>query len=277
MRSVDRRLTYACPAANVVLENAYERIIVDDVYGDIPLGVYVIRGENIVIMGEVVSLSVKAGFLLAKECTRRLTDCMWWCRPRTLQRKSRLHSAGYLLQKFNKLRGPKKQQTGLKRPCESDLTFWTLNKRDLFEPTWHDGMVGTERMSRDALIVHLLLHMALYSRTRNKWSRLFQVAALGKTHSVMVLEPMPSSFRRRSPIHFLLPLPSFPCVSCVEPAVFCASLRCASHRCLSRLSASIHPWVQMSIQRGPNWREPSGFDGLDGFLFKRGLLHRTPN
>uniref|UniRef100_A0A7S3UC68 U6 snRNA-associated Sm-like protein LSm1 n=1 Tax=Picocystis salinarum TaxID=88271 RepID=A0A7S3UC68_9CHLO len=39
--------------ANVVLENAYERIIVEDVYGDIPLGVYVIRGENVVIMGEV--------------------------------------------------------------------------------------------------------------------------------------------------------------------------------------------------------------------------------
>lgn len=236
VRSVDRRLTSACPVANVVLENAYERIIVDDVYGDIPLGVYVIRGENIVIMGEVVSLSVKAWFSLATECTRRLTDCMWWCHPRTLQRKSRLHSAGYLLQKFNKLREPKKQQTGSKRPCESVLTFWTLNKRDPFEPTWHDGVVGTEKTSRDAFIVRLLLHMALHSRTRNKWSSLFQVAALGKMHSVVVLEPMPSSTRRRGPIHFLLPPPSFLCVSCVGPAV----LRCAvqrtivSHACLHR-------------------------------------------
>lgn len=145
VRSVDRRLTYACLVANVVLENAYERIIVEDVYGDIPLGVYVIRGENVVIMGEVVSLSVKAWFSLATECTRRLTDCMWCCYPRTLQRKSRLRFAEYLLQKFSKQREPKKPQTDSKRPCVSVSTSWTLNKRDPFEPMWHDGMVSTEK------------------------------------------------------------------------------------------------------------------------------------
>lgn len=59
-----RQLTRNRPVANVVLESAYERIIVEDVYGDIPLGVYVIRGENIVIMGEVVSSNVTVQVVL---------------------------------------------------------------------------------------------------------------------------------------------------------------------------------------------------------------------
>jgi len=40
--------------ANVVLENAIERIYVKDTYGDIPLGLFVIRGENVVLLGEIV-------------------------------------------------------------------------------------------------------------------------------------------------------------------------------------------------------------------------------
>lgn len=39
--------------ANAVLEGASERIIVGDVYCDIPLGLYVIRGENVVLIGEL--------------------------------------------------------------------------------------------------------------------------------------------------------------------------------------------------------------------------------
>jgi len=42
-------------AANAVLEGACERVIVGDLYCDIPLGLYVIRGENVVLIGEVVS------------------------------------------------------------------------------------------------------------------------------------------------------------------------------------------------------------------------------
>jgi len=38
---------------NAVLENALERIIVGDLYCDIPLGLYVIRGENVVLIGEL--------------------------------------------------------------------------------------------------------------------------------------------------------------------------------------------------------------------------------
>ena len=43
-------------AANVVLERALERIIVGELYCDLPLGLYIIRGENVVLIGELVSI-----------------------------------------------------------------------------------------------------------------------------------------------------------------------------------------------------------------------------
>ncbi|KAL2939804.1 Sm-like protein LSM1B [Bienertia sinuspersici] len=39
--------------ANVVLEGACDRVIVGDLYCDIPLGLYIIRGENVVLIGEL--------------------------------------------------------------------------------------------------------------------------------------------------------------------------------------------------------------------------------
>ena len=39
--------------ANLVLESAVERIIVGEQYGDIPLGTQLIRGENVVLLGQV--------------------------------------------------------------------------------------------------------------------------------------------------------------------------------------------------------------------------------
>lgn len=39
--------------ANLVLEHSIERIIVGDQYADIPLGLQLIRGENVVLLGEV--------------------------------------------------------------------------------------------------------------------------------------------------------------------------------------------------------------------------------
>ncbi|XP_030964184.1 sm-like protein LSM1B [Quercus lobata] len=39
--------------ANVVMEGAYERIIVGDHYCDLQLGLYVVRGENVVLTGEL--------------------------------------------------------------------------------------------------------------------------------------------------------------------------------------------------------------------------------
>ena len=43
--------------ANLVLQDAIERIFVGDIYGDIYAGIYVIRGENVVLLGEIVPLS----------------------------------------------------------------------------------------------------------------------------------------------------------------------------------------------------------------------------
>lgn len=48
LRSVDQ-------FANLVLQRTIERIHVGNEYGDIPRGVFIIRGENVVLLGEIVS------------------------------------------------------------------------------------------------------------------------------------------------------------------------------------------------------------------------------
>lgn len=48
-------LPWAVPcAANVMLEQTVERVVVGDKYCDKPLGLYVIRGENVVLLGTMV-------------------------------------------------------------------------------------------------------------------------------------------------------------------------------------------------------------------------------
>lgn len=42
-------------SANLVLQDTIERIYVGDAYGDIPRGIFIIRGENVVLLGEIVS------------------------------------------------------------------------------------------------------------------------------------------------------------------------------------------------------------------------------
>ncbi|XP_023701302.1 U6 snRNA-associated Sm-like protein LSm1 isoform X2 [Paramormyrops kingsleyae] len=49
--------------ANLVLDETVERIHVGKKYGDIPRGIFVIRGENVVLLGEID---------LIKECKRVL-------------------------------------------------------------------------------------------------------------------------------------------------------------------------------------------------------------
>ena len=46
LRSVDQ-------FANLVLHQTIERIHVGKCYGDIPRGVFVVRGENVVLLGEI--------------------------------------------------------------------------------------------------------------------------------------------------------------------------------------------------------------------------------
>lgn len=42
------------PAANLVLQDTIERIFIEDVYADIPRGVFLVRGENVLLLGEIV-------------------------------------------------------------------------------------------------------------------------------------------------------------------------------------------------------------------------------
>jgi U6 snRNA-associated Sm-like protein LSm1 len=46
LRSIDQY-------ANLLLSNTIERIHVGNKYGDIPKGIYIVRGENVVLIGEV--------------------------------------------------------------------------------------------------------------------------------------------------------------------------------------------------------------------------------
>lgn len=46
---------FLCVIANLVLEAAIERIYHGLLYAEIPRGLYLIRGENVVLLGEVVS------------------------------------------------------------------------------------------------------------------------------------------------------------------------------------------------------------------------------
>lgn len=39
--------------ANLILDNTVERLTVEDSYADIPIGIFVIRGENVMLLGEV--------------------------------------------------------------------------------------------------------------------------------------------------------------------------------------------------------------------------------
>ena len=50
--------------ANIVLQDAVERIIVGSSYSDIPLGLYIVRGENVVLMGEVDEATETQGLSL---------------------------------------------------------------------------------------------------------------------------------------------------------------------------------------------------------------------
>ena len=43
-------------AANLVIHKTIERIHVGKQYGDIPRGVFVVRGENVMLLGEIVSI-----------------------------------------------------------------------------------------------------------------------------------------------------------------------------------------------------------------------------
>lgn len=59
LRSVDQ-------FANLVLHRTIERIHVGKEYGDIPRGVFIVRGENVVLLGEIVCLTQHLYWFLFK-------------------------------------------------------------------------------------------------------------------------------------------------------------------------------------------------------------------
>lgn len=44
--------------ANLVLHKTIERIHVGKEYGDIPRGIFIVRGENVVLLGEIVCIAI---------------------------------------------------------------------------------------------------------------------------------------------------------------------------------------------------------------------------
>lgn len=50
--------------ANLILEDSIERVYVKSMYGDIPGGTYLVRGENVVLIGEIVSACLPWRILL---------------------------------------------------------------------------------------------------------------------------------------------------------------------------------------------------------------------
>lgn len=40
--------------ANLVLQDTIERIFIDEVYADVIRGIFLVRGENVLLLGEIV-------------------------------------------------------------------------------------------------------------------------------------------------------------------------------------------------------------------------------
>ena len=78
--------------ANAVLEGACERVIVGDLYCDIPLGLYVIRGENVVLIGELLCVSKILTFTIyifphKKVIMRKIYCSVWFLTGQDLERE----------------------------------------------------------------------------------------------------------------------------------------------------------------------------------------------
>ena len=46
------------PTANLVLQDTIERIFINQVYADIVRGIFLVRGENVLLLGEIVRFSL---------------------------------------------------------------------------------------------------------------------------------------------------------------------------------------------------------------------------
>lgn len=57
-----------------MLQDAIERIFVGDIYGDIYAGIYVIRGENVVLLGEIVPYPSQGGEAYSRIWTKKMRN-----------------------------------------------------------------------------------------------------------------------------------------------------------------------------------------------------------
>ncbi|KAL8802504.1 MAG: hypothetical protein Q9223_006624 [Gallowayella weberi] len=49
----DSKTSPATPWSNLVLQDTIERIFVEEVYADVPRGIFLVRGENVLLLGEI--------------------------------------------------------------------------------------------------------------------------------------------------------------------------------------------------------------------------------
>lgn len=54
MRNCGSPLSLSTPVANLVLQDTVERIYAGKLYADVPRGIFLVRGENVLLLGEVV-------------------------------------------------------------------------------------------------------------------------------------------------------------------------------------------------------------------------------
>lgn len=80
--------------ANIVLQSTIERIHVGEEYGDIPRGIFIVRGENVVLLGEIVSnilfankKNINYNFTNAYLYLSTMLKCNMFPRYRTEKRK----------------------------------------------------------------------------------------------------------------------------------------------------------------------------------------------
>ena len=50
----------AASLANLVLQDTIERIYAGNLYADVPRGIFLVRGENVLLLGEVVGETLRA-------------------------------------------------------------------------------------------------------------------------------------------------------------------------------------------------------------------------
>ena len=85
----DAATTAAAAAANLVLQDTVERIYVGTQYGDIERGIYIVRGENVVLLGEIVRrLALEAAVARTPPAPPSLPPHFPFCRTKSTTPRS---------------------------------------------------------------------------------------------------------------------------------------------------------------------------------------------